>query len=213
MAGTIIPMVHGNDIRRHRWMPVLVHGAGLLLGSGALGLFLISLGAISGAGRFFGRWPMASSILAGACAAALSGRELGIISLALPESRWQVPRRWRLIHPLLICPLVYGIILGATVFTRVGTATVYWLIVFVAMLDNRLLALMIILCFGCGRCVVLVGLLAAATQHDPFKHIAGMCRLQRTVRLINGVMLWCFGMWWWCVAMRLIAAMIQNATL
>jgi cytochrome c biogenesis protein CcdA len=64
----------------------------------------------------------------GVVALILSGNAAGLIRIPIPESRWQVPRKWLSSLPQAVGAGLFGICLGAGVMTRI-TITLYVVLV------------------------------------------------------------------------------------
>ena len=104
MVGTIGPMVHGLRIRQHcSWAYWFI--AAHVVGASVTG-FLVSL-----IGTFLRPFVASLFWLAVAIAFVGAARELGMVRFSLPSSRWQVPRRWSLLHPSVMATR-YGFLLG-----------------------------------------------------------------------------------------------------
>jgi hypothetical protein len=126
MVGTIGPVVHGRRTRYPRWscllLFVVAHAAGGVLTGIALALPVATLN------RFH---PLDASRIAPGlltlCAFGIA-REAGLVRFHVPTSTWQVPRRWSLL-PIGVMSILYGLILGSGLFTRIGSSCYYVIVV------------------------------------------------------------------------------------
>ena len=139
MVGTILPIVYG-ERKQHSnsgRTSVAAYAVGLLVGGAMLGT------AISLFGFWFrfretvvGRTYVEVLFLALLVHALLGLREIGVIKIRLPQSHWQVKRVWaQELHPQ-IASLVYGLILGSGVFTRISTGLFYAFLIWVRTVAN-----------------------------------------------------------------------------
>lgn len=127
MAGTMIPLVYGEGAQGKN-APVLLiaHTLASLMGGMICGGVL---GWGGGLAQFSlpGRLPRIVLFL-GVAALILSGNAAGLIRVPVPESRWQVPRKWLSNLPQVVGAGLFGICLGAGVMTRI-TVTLYVVLV------------------------------------------------------------------------------------
>jgi hypothetical protein len=115
MVETFTPAVCGSRPRRR--VAIALFSLGALLASAALGA------ALGFAGGLVGTTP---ALVAAAVLAALAAlRETGILRVPLPQSRRQVPERWRSDLPLPVWSAGYGVGLGLGVLTFQPVAT-FW---------------------------------------------------------------------------------------
>ena len=131
MAGTMIPVVYGERTQSGKtWLLLITHTmaslAGGLIAGAALG-WAGSLMQLSGNDRM----PMINLLL-GSAALILAMHAAGLIRVPVPESRWQVPRKWLAAMGEVLGGGLFGICLGAGVVTRI-TTTLYvvlaWVVV------------------------------------------------------------------------------------
>lgn len=175
MIETITPAVCGSR-RRHRLalaaFTLGAVGAALLVGA-LLGL----AGSVLGAERAV----VGVAILALAAAA----REAGLLRLPLPQSRRQVPERWRANLPLPAWSFGYGAGLGLGVATFQPVAT-FWVACAAAVALARPFAAA--LCFslyGLGRALTVVW----PRRGDATAAVEGLARHRRTLARANAVAL------------------------
>ncbi|HEX2505883.1 MAG TPA: hypothetical protein VHK22_06725 [Gaiellaceae bacterium] len=160
----------------------------LALGLFAVGAVLASaaLGAVLGlAGAAIGRGPALALALVLAVLGAL--REAGVLRLPIPQSRRQVPERWRSELPLPLWSLGYGAGLGVGVLTYQPVAT-FWVACAAALALGRPLAgAAAFALYGVGRAVVL--LLPARPGADPAAIAERLAGRRRALLRANAVAL------------------------
>jgi hypothetical protein len=146
MVETFTPAVCGSRTRQRVAAAMFTLAAvatAALLGAG-LGL----LGAVVGAGRAL---PAAAAV-----AVLAAAREAGLLRLPLPQSRRQVPERWRFELPLPLWAGGYGAGLGAGFLTYQPVST-FWVACAGALaLARPLPAALCLALFGTGRALTLV---------------------------------------------------------
>jgi hypothetical protein len=116
MIATITPAGCGS---RHRH---LIAAASFTGGAVAAAALLGTLAGLAGSVLGAGRWPLAAALLAVLAAA----REVGLLDVAVPQSRRQVPERWRRELPLPLWSAGYGAGLGVGLATFQPVAT-FWI--------------------------------------------------------------------------------------
>jgi hypothetical protein len=117
MAGTMIPVVNGDTAQKRIPKPLIAH----TLGGTAGGLFM---GAVLGSLRdllpgIVHQRDLVFDLVLGVLALLLALRAARLVNVPLPESRWQVPRRWLSSMPFGSAAGAYGLCLGAVIFTRI----------------------------------------------------------------------------------------------
>jgi len=116
---------------------VVAYGVGLVGSTTAIGAAAGALGTVlrrvtpigSGAGYV---WIMGVGLLTLAC----SLHEAAIVRLPLPQVRWQVPASW-IRYGRVAQSFLYGVVLGAEVFTLIPYAASYSLVLLEATLGLR----------------------------------------------------------------------------
>jgi len=146
MVETFTPAVCGSRSRQR--LAIALFSVGALVASAALGA------ALGFAGSLIGTTP---ALIAAASIAALAAlRETGILRLPLPQSRRQVPERWRSELPLPFWSAGYGAGLGVGVLTFQPVAT-FWVACAAALaLGRPLLAACCFALYGAGRAFMAV---------------------------------------------------------
>jgi hypothetical protein len=146
MVETFTPAVCGGRVRKH------LAAAGFTIGAvGAAAL----VGAVLGLVGFLLGWRWAV-LAAAAVALAAAFRELGLVRLPLPQSRRQVPDRWRAELPLPVWSVGYGAGLGVGFFTFQPVAT-FWVACAAAVaLARPLPAAACFALYGVGRAVTVL---------------------------------------------------------
>jgi hypothetical protein len=146
MVETFTPAVCGSRTRTR--LAAVVFAAGAVASAAVLGALLGAAGGALGAG---------SAVFAAAALALLAAaREAGVLRLPLPQSRRQVPDRWRAELPLPVWAAGYGAGLGAGVFTYQPVST-FWVAGAGALVLGRPLpAAACFSLYGVGRALTLV---------------------------------------------------------
>jgi hypothetical protein len=146
MIETFTPQMCGG--RRQRNVGVALFAAGAVLASAGLGAVL----GLAGSG-LPGTWAWA---LVGMLALLGAARDLGIVRIALPQRRGQVPEPWRRNWPLGAWAPAYGVLLGLGVVTFQVVST-FWVVSGAAIaLGNPATSAACFALFGLGRVVMVV---------------------------------------------------------
>jgi cytochrome c biogenesis protein CcdA len=177
MVETVTPAVCGT---RKRQLVALALFAASAIGSAA------ALGAVLGlTGRAIGTGPALIVALVVAVLGML--REAGVVRFPIPQSRRQVPERWRSELPLPVWSAGYGAGLGLGFLTYQPVIT-FWAACTATLALGRPVAGAIAFAFyGVGRAVVL--LLPARRGADPAEVVERLARRRRGVLRANAVAL------------------------
>jgi cytochrome c biogenesis protein CcdA len=144
MIETITPAVCGS--RRRQRLALIAFTLGAVCTSLVVGAVLGLTGSLLGAER--------AVLVVAAVALAASAREAGVLHIRLPQSRRQVPERWRAVLPLPVWSFGYGAGLGAGVATFQPFAT-FWIACAAAVALARPLAAAVCFSFyGLGRALM-----------------------------------------------------------
>lgn len=177
MVETITPAGCGS--RKRQLVALALFAAGAVVASAALGAALGLAGAAIGAGAALG------VALALAVLGAL--REAGVIRLPIPQSKRQVPERWRSELPLPVWSAGYGAGLGLGVLTYQPVAT-FWVACAAALALGRPVAGAVAFAlYGVGRAAVL--LLPARRGADPAAIAERLVGRRRTLLRANAIAL------------------------
>ena len=119
------------------WPRVAAYGLGLVGSASAIGAMVGAVGSIIHALAFSSAshdqlWLASVAVIAFVC----SLHELNIIQIATPQRRWQVPAAWSN-HGKSLQLLLYGLFLGADIFTLMPYATFYVLLLLEATLGMQ----------------------------------------------------------------------------
>jgi hypothetical protein len=146
MLETFTPAVCGS--RKRQIVAQALFAAAAVAAAGALGLALGFVGSLIGARQ---------AVLAAAALALLAAaREAGLVRIALPQARRQVPERWRFELPLPIWASGYGAGLGAGLFTFQPVST-FWVACAGALaLARPVPAAVCLSLYGAGRAAMVV---------------------------------------------------------
>lgn len=186
MVGTIIPMVHGNRDAKTRLTTLAAHLLGCVSGGVVAGYTLGLIGAFFGHGKNGAEWP---AFVFSAICLVVALRELNVLRIPMIESHWQVPRRWVVEFAPALASLLYGVLLGAGVVTRMGgvlaTVVVWVLLVGDPVLGSKVLGL-----FGLSRALPIVVAGAMAQSFDQADRWAtALHSWQAALMLVGGVAL------------------------
>jgi cytochrome c biogenesis protein CcdA len=177
MVETVTPAVCGT--RKRQLLALALFAAGAVASAAALGAVLGFAGAAIGTG------PALAVALALAVAGTL--REAGLVRFPIPQSRRQVPERWRSQLPLPVWSAGYGAGLGLGFLTYQPVLT-FWVACAAALALGRPLAGAIAFAlYGMGRAAVL--LLPARRGSDPAAIVERLAGRRRTLLRANAVAL------------------------
>jgi hypothetical protein len=144
MIETITPAVCGS--RRRQRLALAGFTVGAACASLVVGALLGLTGSLLGAER--------AVLMVAAVALAAAAREAGLLSIRLPQSRRQVPERWRAVLPLPVWSFGYGAGLGSGFVTFQPFAT-FWVACAAAVALARPLAAAVCFSFyGLGRALM-----------------------------------------------------------
>jgi hypothetical protein len=171
MVETFTPAVCGS--RRRQRLALLGFASGALVAAAALGALLGLVGELVGARRAL----PAIAVLALLAAA----REAGLVRLPLPQSRRQVPERWRFALPLPLWSFGYGTGLGVGVATFQPFAT-FWIACAGAIaLASPLTAAVCFSLYGAGRALMT----AVPRSEDSTATVERLARRRGALRRAN----------------------------
>jgi hypothetical protein len=176
MVETFTPAVCGS--RRRQRLALAGFALGALVASALVGAALGAAGSLLGVPLAFG---------AAALALVAAAREAGILRLPLPQSRRQVPERWRAELPLPVWSVGYGAGLG-TGFLTFQPVSTFWVACTAAVaLGRPLTASVCFTAYGAGR-----ALMAAWPRRghaDPTAAVEALARRRRLLGRANAVAL------------------------
>jgi cytochrome c biogenesis protein CcdA len=177
MVETITPAVCGT--RKRQLLALGLFALGAVASAAALGAVLGLVGAAIGTG---------AALVAAVVLAVLGAlREAGVVRFRIPQSRRQVPERWRSELPLPLWSTGYGAGLGLGVLTYQPVAT-FWVACAAALALGRPLAGTVAFAlYGVGRTIVL--LLPARRGADPATIVERLAGRRRTVLRANAIAL------------------------
>jgi hypothetical protein len=161
--------------RRRQIVAQALFAGAAVLSAAALGLVLGLAGSGLGARR---------AVLAAAVLALLgAAREAGLLRFAVPQSRRQVPERWRFELPLPVWASGYGAGLGAGFFTFQPVST-FWVACAAALaLARPLPAALCLSLYGAGRALMVVW--PRRRQGDPTEAVERLARRQGALLRLN----------------------------
>jgi cytochrome c biogenesis protein CcdA len=192
MVGTILPIVYGEKQKpRARQNAVLwIHTGGYLAGSVIIGSLLGLLGFLLP----WHRLPVVPNVgllvPIGTISLVYAAHELGLIKVPTPQSRWQVPQRWRTqLHPK-VTALSYGLGLGSGFATAIPVTTFYVVVAWTLIVGNPLLGALGLAAFGLGRALPLLWMAwLFRISDDAFRLARVMSRWQPVMHFMNGLAL------------------------
>lgn len=191
MVGTILPIVYGErkQLPRIERVSLVVYLIGLLLGGTVLGTVISLIGLAV-------RLPEISSSVTAILFvillvhAVLALREIGLMNVRLPQSHWQVRRVWARNLDPRIAALLYGLILGFGVFTRIPTGLFYALVIWVASCGDARFGALVFLLVGLGRAIPVMVLARGTTNgEEMLRWSTVLHRWFPVVRLFNSLVL------------------------
>lgn len=194
MAGTIIPIVHGERQRGRPPAALWLHTIGCLVGA-------ISIGSLFGVLGSALPWQAAPGgrkfvVLAatGFVSLLYSVHEIRLVRLPAPQCQWQVPATWRSHLPLDLAALLYGLGLGIGLVTRIPVSTFYAAVLGVVLVGNPVLSALIMAAFGLGRALPLICMAWLLDSSETnFRLTEVLHRWKPVVHLLNGLALSCAG--------------------
>ncbi len=107
------------------WRRAFAYGTGLIGSTTAVGAASGAFGAFARASAPIGQHMWVAGVAA--CAFAYGMHELALIRLPTPQLQWQVPAQWSK-YGKTTQALLYGVVLGAEIFTFIPYAAFYILI-------------------------------------------------------------------------------------
>lgn len=193
MIGTIIPTVCGNSsqhmsIRKPGLLAL--HGLGYVIGAIAAGA------AVSMVGQFililFVAKPNEDFVLKaiGIFSVLYGLHELGFVRLPAPQSRRQVPQRWRReLRPSLMV-FLYGLGLGPGFFTAIPATSFYVLVAAVLLQADPIYGALTFAVYGLGRVAPLILIFWTSVRSGRVSNLTRAVYSWRPlVHLSNGLML------------------------
>jgi cytochrome c biogenesis protein CcdA len=177
MVETVTPAVCGS--RKRQLAALVFFAAGATAAASGIGALLGLAGAA------VGRGPALAFALVLAVLGAM--REAGLLRFRIPQSKRQVPERWRSELPLPVWATGYGAGLGLGVLTYQPVATVWVACAAVLALGRPLAGAVAFALYGVGRTLVL--LLPARRDADPVAIVERLAGRRRTLLRANVVAL------------------------
>lgn len=152
MVGTVTPIVHGE--KRRKVLPVsgFFHVLGSSVGGAVMGVLLAAFGGLA-------VYPVSHSskfilfIVIGMVSLLGGLRELELIRFPFPTTSRQVRRSLRAVLTPKVSVFLYGAELGAALFTRPPSATIYCVAVWVALSGNPLQGAVTMATYGITRSI------------------------------------------------------------
>ena len=168
MVETFTPAVCGS--RKRQRLALIGFAVGALAASALVGAALGALGGLLG---------VELALAAAALALIAAAREAGILRVPIPQSRGQVPERWRAALPLPVWSVGYGAGLGAGFLTFQPVST-FWVACAAAMALGRPGAAAIcFMAYGAGR--ALMAVLPSRGQRDATAAVEALVRRRRAL--------------------------------
>lgn len=155
MVGTIVPIVHGEQLRGGRPVSLWLYLAGSASGAAALGCFLAWAGRTLVSAVVVDNGAVVFGVLAGLHLVG-AAQDLSLCRIPMPISRWQVPRRWVYTLSHRMASFFYGLVLGLAVATRIPHSMVPLLGLWVFLLGDVIVGGVIGASFGLGRTAPLI---------------------------------------------------------
>ena len=194
MVGTIIPMVHGERLEGIHKGSLWCHGIGAIAASA---LFGATLGWTGGTLlRPSGPLTVAVLVVSGIGHLVMSQRDLGLCHFPMPQSHWQVPKRWLSVMPPRMAALVYGMCLGVGILTRISSSGFYVVLGWVVLSGEPMLGALIMGMFGFGRLIPLIFFMRLVPDpNEGARWLAILDRWRPAMLVVTGVFLAVSGGW------------------
>lgn len=172
---------------RHIWLwtlQVAVYIVASTIGGALAGLLFAGIGQLLG---LSGALPL---VVLAVLAFAYGLRELGVLSLPMPNHSWQVPNTW-LLRNRLGGTFAFGLVLGSGLFTFIEYGSFYVLLGWETALANVALGLLLGGLYGLARGLpVLIGGLSRFMGRDPIKlNMWILNEAGRTLHFLAGLLL------------------------
>src|SRR5688500_3738924 len=176
MVETFTPAVCGS--RNRQRLALLGFAVGALAASALVGAALGALGGLLG---------VEFALAAAGLALLAAAREAGILRVPIPQSRGQVPERWRAALPLPVWSVGYGAGVGAGFLTFQPVST-FWIACAAAVALGRPgAAAVCFMAYGAGR--TLMAVLPGRGKRDATAAVEGLVRRRRALLGANVVAL------------------------
>jgi cytochrome c biogenesis protein CcdA len=189
MVGSILPIVNGERQSGRLGLSLGLHCLGCVVGAACLGAVASTVGRSIAAALSIGEStmaPIALSVLQGLVAA----RELDLIRFRMPQSYWQVPRRWLHTMPPRVACLAWGTVLGIGILNRAAVGTFHVLVIWMLVLGRPWLGAVIGVVYGIGRCVPLLTIASVTTNVERASRLMHhLTQWHPVMRVLNGVLL------------------------
>jgi len=187
MVGTIAPIVYGEIKSARPRRIVLLHSVAYILGASLFGGGIAWVGSVllSSVPIADGLTLFVSGLLAMFCALV----EFDFIRVPLPQSQWQVPIGWRRL-PFELMAVLYGMVLGTGILTRVSVSTFYVLISWALICRHPVLGAVSLGFFGVGRALTVIWLSYGFRNLTECNSLVDKLPLWRGVlHVLNGMLL------------------------
>lgn len=129
-------------------LSAVLHVVGGATGGAALGLVLAPLALI--------RWPSFVSSIVGVMLVLAALGDLGVTRTIYPSTHRQVPERWRKMLPPDVVFFLYGVGLGAALFTRIRSVALFAGSAFAVVSGEPLAVIAVSAAFGLARSMTVV---------------------------------------------------------
>lgn len=192
MAGVMIPIVN----REGQRSVVMFHTAGTALGGVAAGY---ALGGVMDlwAPELGAPVPLQTTLaVTGGLALVCALRDLGLLRVRFPQSRWQVPARWWGWRNRRVVAVAWGAILGSGVATGISGSALYVVVCGVLLHGGAWAGALILGAFGLCRATPMHVLAAAGVSEGRDRWIDEVSRVwQPLAHYVSGVILSFVGGW------------------
>lgn len=190
MVGTITPIGDGESRRKRSLMPHWLHTLGNVAGAAGLGGLLGALGAMLPWSAHRAQTPMAILLLTGCLCLLYSLRELGLVPVPAPQVHRQVPVWWQGKMRRQTVAVLYGLVLGSGLVTRVAVATLYAPVLWAVLSGRPGQGALVMSAFGLGRALPVLWFgLRGKTAMDTLPLFGPLTAWQPIVHLANGMAL------------------------
>ncbi len=191
MVGTIVPVGNGREQREGESYFVLMYLLGSLVGAGAMGWMLTSLGAALRHSLLVGEPGRYVLLVLGVVYLVASAREVGLWSCPLPQSSWQVPRSWLHSFGDHLGVFAFGSVLGFGFFNPVVCVSFYAVVLWIVVVAGRGVGIVLALAYAVGRVmpVLVLWYVTARSRRSTMSYVGQIDRLRSIVYVVNGMVL------------------------
>lgn len=190
MVGTIVPIGYG-ERRQGRLPPAhWLHALGNIVGAAGLGGLLGKLGAALPWHMTLAADTMVVLLVVGGFSLLYSLRELQLAPVPAPQLMWQVPVWWQGRMARWLVAVLYGLVLGGGLATRVAVTTFYVPALWSVLVGDAGRGALVMGAFGLGRSLPVLWFgIRGRSAEETLPLIGALRAWQPMVHLVNGLVL------------------------